>query len=61
MLLEYAAFLSRLSLPALSARYCGLAVNTADAYGFEDEKLTEAEAQQLVVQLARLQAVREEQ
>jgi WD40 repeat protein len=64
VVLEYAAFLSRLNLHALSARYCELASTASDAVGsagFEDEVLmAPVEAQQLVVQLARLQERREE-
>jgi hypothetical protein len=64
VVLEYAAFLSRLNLHALSARYCALASTASDAVGSagsEDEVLmAPVEAQQLVVQLARLQERREE-
>ena len=64
VVLEYAAFLSRLNLHALSARYCALASTASDAVGsagLEDEVLmAPVEAQQLVVQLARLQERREE-
>ena len=62
VLLEFAAFLSRLPLPALTEHYCRLASSTADSIGgAEDEPLTEAEAAQLVTQLGRLQERREEQ
>jgi len=62
VLLEFAAFLSRLPLPSLTERYCRLASSTADSIGgAEDEPLTEAEAAQLVTQLGRLQERREEQ
>lgn len=45
--LEYAAFLTRLQLPALASHYCALAAS--------DDAMDEAEAAQLVTQLARLQ------
>lgn len=66
VLLEYAAFLSRLSLNGLAVRYTGLACATAESVaasgaGGRDDVLTEIEAAQLVVQLAKLQERREQQ
>jgi len=60
VLLEYAAFLTRLSLHSLAVRYTSLARATADTVQGGDEALTEIEAAQLVVQLARLQERREQ-
>ena len=64
VLLEYAAFLSRQNLNALAVRYTALATETAEtaaSAGGGEDALTELEAAQLVVQLARLQERREEQ
>ena len=59
VLLEYAAFLSRLNLHALAVKYTALASETAESLaaggGAADDALTELEAAQLVVTLARLQ------
>ena len=60
VLLEYAAFLTRLGLHALAVRYTALASETAEQPSVaggqgKDEPLTELEAAQLVVQLAKLQ------
>ena len=63
VLLEYAAFLSRLGLNTLAVKYTALASETAESVvvggGTADEALTELEAAQLVVQLARLQERKE--
>ena len=62
VLLEYAAFLSRLGLAPLAVSYTALARATADtacAAG-GDEALTEIEAAHLVLQLARLQERKEQ-
>ena len=65
VLLEYAAFLSRLGLHALAVRYTALASETAEGVGVRgapaDEALTEGEAAQLVVQLGKLQERREQE
>ena len=69
VLLEYAAFLSRISLNSLAVRYTSLACATADSVASlaaagaaeADDALTEIEAAQLVVQLARLQELAEAQ
>ena len=69
VLLEYAAFLSRISLNQLAVRYTSLACATADSVASlaesgaaeVDDALTEIEAAQLVVQLARLQEMAEAQ
>jgi len=64
VLLEYAAFLTRLSLPSLAVRYTTIACATAETLaaggGAPDDALTELEAAQLVVQLARLQERKEQ-
>lgn len=44
VLLEYAAFLTRLSLHSLAVRYTSLARATADTVQGGDEALTEIEA-----------------
>jgi hypothetical protein len=64
VLLEYAAFLTRLGLHGLAIKYTALASATAEtasaADGPPDDALTELEASQLVVQLSKLQARREQ-
>ena len=67
VLLEYAAFLSRLSLNTYAVNYTSLACATADLFAQSavgsdaaDDALTEIEAAQLVVQLSKLQALAED-
>ena len=63
VLLEYSAFLTRLGAHPLAVRYTALASEVAETHvaggGAADDSLTELEAAQLVVQLARLQERRE--